>query len=153
VGALLVVAVAGAVAADAAQRDERPPKLVQLSYAESDDGSSARRALFAFERRADKVKFATSYDGDRALARSVYRSNITDRDLHPAARHPWALVRKNGGKQVLGLIHEALFERGFAHVRVISRGNGRRNADGVRIVLGDCAQEPPLYPVSCEVKP
>ena len=130
-----------------------PPKLVQLSYEESDDGSSPPKALSAFFRRADVVKFATRYQGDRARGDSRYNDSITDTDLHGEARHPWRLIRHGGGKRVLKLIHRALVEMGEAKVRVIGRGNGRRTRDKVLIVLADCAQDPPLYPVSCEVKP
>lgn len=150
VAAITAIPAAGAIAGPGGQ----PPKLVQLSYAESDDGSSPRRSLQAFARRAESVKFITRYDGERATAGSRYASHITDTDLHgDEVRHPWVLVRRDGGKRVLKLVHEALFARGSAKVRVIARGGGHRSKTRVPIVLADCAREPPFYPVSCEVRP
>jgi len=150
---LLALALGTASAGAAAESGGQPPKLVQLSYSESDDGSSPKRALYAFARRAEKVRFVTRYDGERATARSRYVSSITDTDLNGEARHPWALIRRNGGKQVLGLIHEALFASGSAKVMVVARGNGRKRERKVKILLAECTPDPPLYPVSCEVKP
>ncbi len=152
VAACAAIFAGGAIAGPGGSR--QPPKLVQLSYAESDDGSSPKRSLYAFARRAASVKFVTRYDGDRATAETRYRSHITDTDLHGHdARHPWALVRKDGGKRVLELIHDALFDHGSAKVRVVARGGGNRVATGFAIVLAECSQDPPLYPVSCEVRP
>ena len=152
VAALAAISAAVAIAGPGGAR--QPPQLVQLSYAESDDGSSPKRSLYAFARRAASVKFVTRYDGDRARAGTRYRSSITDTDLHGHdVRHPWALVRRDGGKRVLRLIHDALFERGSARVRVIARGGGNRVVTGVSIVLAECSQDPPFYPVSCEVRP
>ena len=152
---LTATAIAGTSVAVATGGQGGPaPKLVQVSYAETDDGSSPARSLQAFARRAESVKFATRYDGSRATAGSRYNSHITDTDLHgDEVRHPWVLVRKDGGKRVLRLVHDALVEQGSAKVRVMARGGGRRDDARVSIVLADCSQDPPFYPVSCEVKP
>jgi hypothetical protein len=148
----VVILALGAVAVAGAAGGAKP-KLVQLSYEESDDGSSPPKALSAYFRRAELVKFVTRYDGDRATGGSRYNDSITDTDLHGEARHPWRLIRRDGGKRVLKLIHAALVETGDARVKVIARGNGRRIVDRVLIVLADCSQDPPFYPVSCEVRP
>ncbi len=149
---VVVLALAGA-AVTAAQGGGTKPKLVQLSYEESDDGSSQPKALSAFFRRAEGVKFVTRHDGHRARGDSRYSESITDTDLNGEASHPWRLIRRGGGKRVLKLIHRSLVDTGKAKVRVIARGNGRRTVDNVVIALADCAQDPPLYPVSCEVRP
>jgi hypothetical protein len=147
------VLVVGLASVAVAQAGGGAPKLVQLSYEESDDGSSPPKALSAFFRRADAVKFVTRHHGRRARGDSRYNDSITDTDLRGEARHPWRLIRRGGGKRVLKLIHRSLVDNGEAKVRVIARGGGRRTVDNVRIVLADCAQDPPLYPVSCEVRP
>jgi hypothetical protein len=157
--AVLVAAVAVTVVAQAAGspngRASHPPKLVQLSYSESDDGSSPSRALDAFVRYStDSVNFATRYHGERATAKSVYEPHITDTDIHgQKAKHPWKLSRKGGGRNVLRLIHKSLKRRGIANVRTRMRHGGFSDHVRVRIVLSDCAQDPPLYPIDCEVKP
>jgi hypothetical protein len=150
VGLVLFVGLASVAVAEAGGR---APKLVQLSYEESNDGSSPPKALSAFFRRAEAVKFVTRHDGARARGDSRYNQSITDTDLHGEASHPWRLIRRGGGKRVLRLIHRSLVDTGEAKVRVIARGNGRRTVDKVLITLADCAQDPPLYPVSCEVRP
>ena len=149
VGGLLLVFAEGGIAGAGAL-----PKVVQISYAESDDGSSPAKRLYAFVRRADVVRFATRYEGKRATAGTRYRPNITDTDLHGKdVRHPWSLVRKDGGRRVLRLVAKALDERGVAKVRVRARGAGGVDRVRVRVKLAECAQEPPLYPVDCEVRP
>jgi hypothetical protein len=136
-------------------RASHPPKVIQLSYEESDDGSSPHRALHAFVRYStDAVNFATRYHGRRATAKARYRPNVTDTDIHgERARHPWALMRERGGRRVLRLIHKSLEHRGIAKVRTRARRDGFLDDVRTRIVLSKCAQDPPLYPVSCEVRP
>jgi hypothetical protein len=157
--AILVLASAVTCVAGAAgvpsERASRPPKVIQLSYDESNDGSSPRRALYAFVRYSpDAVNFATRYHGRRATAKSRYRPNVTDTDIRgERARHPWALVREGGGRRVLRLVHKALKQRGVANVRTRARRDGLIDDVRLRIVLSKCAQDPPFYPVSCEVKP
>ena len=147
----MLVAVAAAVGT--AAHGGAKPKLVQLSYEESDDGSSPPKALSAFFRRAERVRFFTGFREDRAGAPARYVESITDLDLHGEARHPWRLIRRDGGNFVLKLIHASLEQRGDARVKVIARNDGRRTVDRVLIELADCAQDPPLYPVSCEIRP
>jgi hypothetical protein len=129
--------------------------VIQVSYDESNDGSSPRRALFAFVRYSTQsVDFATRYRGRSAKARTRYRPNVTDTDIHGRrARHPWALVREGGGRRVLRLIHNSLENRGFANVRARARRDGLLDDARVRIAVSRCAQDPPLYPLSCEVRP
>jgi hypothetical protein len=126
-----------------------------VSYDESNDGSSPRRALYAFVRYpTDTVTFATRYHGHSARGRTRYRSDITDTDIHgERASHPWALIRRGGGRRVFRLVHRSLRQRGFANVRARARRGALVDAGRVRIVLSRCAQDPPLYPVSCEVRP
>jgi hypothetical protein len=152
--ALALTCAAGAAGAPS-ERASRAPKVIQLSYDESNDGSSPRRALYAFVRYApDAVNFATRYHGRRATAKTRYRPNVTDTDIRgERARHPWALVRKGGGRTVLRLVHKALKQRGVAKVRTRARRDGLIDDVRLRIVLSKCAQDPPFYPVSCEVRP
>jgi len=155
----LIVASAVTSGAEAAgaqnERASHPPKVIQISYDESDDGSSPHRALQAFVRYSpDSVNFATRYHGRRATAKTRYRPNVTDTDIRgEKARHPWALIREGGGRRVLRLIHKSLKQRGFAKLRTRARRDGLLDDVRTRIVLSKCAQDPPLYPVSCEVKP
>jgi hypothetical protein len=132
-----------------------PPKVIQLSYAESDDGSSPSRALYAFVRHStDSVRFVTRYHARTATAGARYKPQITDTDIRgKKARHPWTLIRRDGGKRVLSFIHKSLERRGVANVRTRARRDGLLDDVRVRIVLSECAQDPPLYPVSCEVRP
>jgi hypothetical protein len=157
VALIVATAVTGGAAAAGAgnERASHPPKVIQISYDESNDGSSPRRALYAFVRYSpDSVNFATRYHGRRATAKTRYRPNITDTDIRgEKARHPWALVREGGGRRVLRLIHKSLKQRGFAKVRTRARRDGLLDDVRTRIVLSKCAQDPPFYPVSCEVKP
>ena len=135
------------------RRGGNPPKLVQVSYAESDDGSSPKRSLQAYAKRAEAVKFATRFDGDSARGKAKYRESITDTDLNGEASHPWALVRRDGGGRVLKLIHRSLGAREKARVKVILKGKSERVVERVVIRVADCAQDPPLYPLSCEIRP
>ena len=63
------------------------------------------------------------------------------------------LQRKDGGRRVLKLVRQALDGRGVAKLRLRVRGDGGVDALRLRIVLANCSQEPPLYPVDCEVRP
>jgi hypothetical protein len=155
-----LVAASAAICAAAAfgapkERASHPPKIIQISYDESDDGSSPPRNLQAFVRyTTHSVHFATSYHGRRATADGRYKPNVTDTDIHgEGARHPWAIVRDDAGRRLLRLIHRSLEQRGFARVHVRARHGGLLDDVKTRIVLSECAQDPPLYPVSCEVRP
>jgi len=151
----VVLGAATAGGAPSSQRAKHPPQVIQVSYDESNDGSSPRRALQAFVRYpTDAVTFATGYHGHRARGRTRYRPNITDTDIHgERASHPWALIRNGGGRRVFRLIHRALRQRGFAKVRTRARRGALVDDVRLRIVLSRCTQDPPLYPVSCEVRP
>jgi len=136
-----------------AQRSERPPKLIQLSYDESSGDIGPDRQLAAFARRTNSLRFATSYNEHRASAPGKYRPNITDTDIHgEEASHPWIPDRDHGGRRVVRLVHRSLFHRGFAKVSVHARSDDLVDAVRVRIDRSDCASDPPLYPVSCEVR-
>ena len=87
----VVVLVLAGAAVTAAQGGGAKPKLVQLSYEESNDGSSPPKALSAFFRRAERVRFMTRHDGDRARGCPRYNvESITDTDLHGEAQPPVA---------------------------------------------------------------
>jgi hypothetical protein len=153
---VLAYTLASAVEAAGASKGggSRPPKVIQVSYDESNDGSSPRRALYAFVRHpTDSVRFATRYHGRRATGDARYRSNITDTDIRgQRAKHPWALIREGGGGRVLRFIHRSLGQEGIANVRVRARRDGALDDVRVRIVRSQCAQDPPLYPLTCEVR-
>ena len=126
------------------------PKLVQVYYAESDDGSSSPFDLEANGYRIDALRFTTRYRGERASGEAKL-DNSVDTDLNGEARHPWSLVRKGDGKRVIKLVHKQLFETGTAKVRVRARGDGEHLDQAVEIRLSECSQDPPFYPVSCTV--
>ncbi len=145
-GALGFATTAGAAA--------KGPKLVQLDYSETDDGQSRPFALDAFLYRAEAVRFTTRYAGERATGEAKYLDHITDTNIHESgeARHPWSLIRKGDGRKVIDLIDDSLAARGVAKVRVRARGNGRHEDVAVEIRLAECSQDPPFYPVGCEIK-
>jgi hypothetical protein len=129
------------------------PRVIQLSYSEVNDGSRPRLNLMAFSRRTDSVRFATRYDGRQATANTRYVKSITDTDINGnRAKHPFVLVRKQGGKRVVKLVRKSLDERGEARVRIRAARGGSVDAIKLRIVLGRCSQDPPLFPVDCEVE-
>ncbi|MQA75740.1 MAG: hypothetical protein GEU88_15595, partial [Solirubrobacterales bacterium] len=88
------------------------PRVIQLSYSDSKDGSFPRYRLMAFSRRTDDVRFATRFAGKRAKADARFSENITDTDIKGNAKHPFVLIRKGGGKRVMKLIRRAFDERG-----------------------------------------
>ena len=152
VAVFVFCALSGPSGADAA--GAKGPKLVQLYYAESDDGSSRPFALDAYLYRADAVRFTARYDGERASGVARYEDGVTDTNIHATgeARHPWELVRQDGGQDVIRLVRDSLAERGVAKVRVRARGDGRHLDVAVQIRLSECSLDPPFYPVSCEVE-
>jgi hypothetical protein len=143
---------AGAVSLPSAdaQRSRRP-NVVQLSYGETAEGPDRR--LEAFSRHTTAVRFTAVYRGRRANAPGRYHSEITDTDLHGGASHPWVPDRDRGGSRVIGFVHRSLETRGVAKVRVHARNGDRVDLVRVRIDLSskDCIQDPPLYPVDCEI--
>ena len=128
--------------------------MIQLSYRETDDGSSSPFALEAFAYRVDALRFTTRYAGERASGEARYDDGVTDTNIHAhgEARHPWKLIRRGEGKEVTRLIRDSLAARGEAKVRVRARGNGEHDDIAVVIELSKCSQDPPFYPVDCEVK-
>ena len=154
--ALAVVLCAGALGAAAsagAAGGKGSPDVIQLSYFESSGDQGANRGLEAFARHTHAMRFATSFHGRSAHAPGKYRSNITDTDIKGSeAKHPWSPDRKHGGREVIGLVHKSLHERGFATVRLRARKSGEVDSERVRIELAKCASDPPLYPVDCEVR-
>jgi hypothetical protein len=146
----VLVALAMAIAAQPAAAASGP-NLVQVSYAESDDGSSPPFDLSANGKGIDALRFTTRYGGERASGESKL-DNAVDTDLNGEARHPWSLIRKGDGKRVIKLVHKQLFETGVAKVRIRARGDGEHLDQTVEIRLSECSQDPPFYPVSCEVE-
>jgi hypothetical protein len=147
--ALAFVAIQGPAAA----RGERAgkPKLVQLSYEESRDGTSRHYGLSAFAHRADSVVFAVRRHHRRIAAPGRYNDHVTDTDLHPGdASHPWEVNRREGGRRVLTAVRASLSHDGVATVRVTARGRGKDRAK-VKVIVADCTQDPPFYPLSCEI--
>ncbi len=140
-----------AAGADPTERPEAKPDVVQVSYEESDDGTSPRRQLSAFARRADALSFAVRIHHERVAAGSAYDSHVTDTDLHGDAKHPWVLSRKRSGDEILRKIHKSLTHRGEVRVWIRAGGNGEVDKSRVTIKLAECTQDPPFYPVSCEV--
>jgi hypothetical protein len=103
--------------------------------------------------RTAELRFGTFYNGHRAGAPGKYRPHITDTDLHGRrAKHPWVPDRDRGGRRLIRLVHRSLRHRGRAKVRVHARGGGLVDFVPVRIDLSECTSDPPLFPVSCEIK-
>jgi hypothetical protein len=145
----------GAVASQSsggASRAKGSPNIIQLSYGESSDQGADRR-LEAFASHTHGMHFATTYMGKKASAPGKYNSHVTDTDIHGRkARHPWEPDRKKGGGDVVRLVHKALHGRGVARVRLRARKSGEVDKARVRIDRDKCASDPPLYPLTCEVK-
>lgn len=155
IGAILAAVALGILSAPlaGASRAKGAPNIIQLSYSESSGDQGADRRLLAFARRTHGMHFATTYKGEKASAPGKYRSEITDTDIHGRkAKHPWEPDRKHGGGDVVRLVHDSLHQRGFAVVRLRARKSGEVDKARVRIDLSRCSQDPPLYPVDCEVK-
>ena len=151
VGAALAFVAIQSAAAGGAERASGKPKLVQLSYEESKDGTSKRYNLSAFAHKADSVVFAVRRHHRRITAPGRYNDHITDTDLRPGdASHPWEVNRREGGRRVLKAVRASLSHDGMATVRVTARGRGKDKAK-VKVVVADCTQDPPFYPLSCEI--
>jgi hypothetical protein len=151
----LVASVAIAPAAESGadgQGDRRGPKVVQLQF--SSGRGVGEKSLQAYAYRTEVLRFRTSYEGERATGDSRYRPNVTDTDIDARreARHPWELLKRGDGKQVLKMTRQSLRESGEAVVRVRAHRDGRVDDVRVRIELSECSQDPPLYPISCEVE-
>jgi hypothetical protein len=156
--AIAIVATLGLLAgsADAEHRAGKGPELVQLSYDESNDGSSKRYNLSAYARRADAVTFSARLHHERLTAKAKFNESVTDTDLgNGPSSHPWEIVRKGNGKRVLRRIRRSLNREGMATVRVRIKGGGAGGTAKDRITIDamDCSMDPPLYPLSCEIRP
>ena len=154
---LVVLAVLGAIAlvpfAQAEDPRGAPPKLVQLSYDEEPGGTGHDTNLGAHVKNATAVRFATGFDGEKARAGGKYRDEVTDTDINdPEAKHPWRPATGDGHK-VVKLVHDSLEENGRAVVRLRMKNGGQVKKARVVIELSECSQDPPLYPVTCEVRP
>jgi len=146
-GAAVYPAPSGAQLADA------PPRVIQLSYGETPGQFGPDRVLEAFSRHTDGLRFSISYKGHRAGAPGNYRPDITDTDIHGRrAKHPWVPDRDRGGRRVVRLAHRSLRHRGRAKVKVHARSGVLVDVVRVRIDLSRCTSDPPLYPISCEIR-
>jgi hypothetical protein len=130
-----------------AEAGTAPPKVIQLSYSQSSDQGDS---LLAFARRTDSLRFAIHYRGAEASA-PARRSSTFDTDLDGAASRGWKPKPEQGGREVKRLIRESLAERGEARVRTRAKRDGLLDDHRWVLVLSKCSQEPPLYPVDCEV--
>lgn len=148
---LLGTTLTGSAAARSSDRAHARPDLIQVDYEESDDGSSPHRQLSAFAKRADAITFSIRLGGSRVTADSRFDEDVTDTDLHGESSHPWVLSRDGDGQRILRRIHNSLRNRGAVNVRVRAAGASAVETTKVRIVLADCTQDPPFYPVSCEL--
>ena len=136
----------------AAEAHAAGPRLVQLSYEHSRDGSSKHFNLSAYAHNADSIRFIVRRHHDPLAASGRFNHHVTDTDLHPEdASHPWEADRRHGGKAVIKAIRSSLKRKGTATVRVIARQGDARDKAKVRIDVADCAMDPPLYPLSCEI--
>ena len=151
VAVVVCVAIWGASTVGAHSRGHAP-EIIQLSYGESFDQGADRR-LEVFARHTHGVHFATTYKGEKASAPGKYNSSVTDTDIHGRkARHPWEPDRKQGGGDVVRLVHEALHQRGVAEVRLRARKSGEVDKARVRIDRDKCSSDPPAFPLDCEVR-
>jgi hypothetical protein len=141
----------GSAAAGSGERAKAKPALVQVAYEESDDGTSAHRQLSAFAQRASSVTFAVRIHHERVVAGSKLNTHVVDTDLHGDAKHPWVLSRGGAGAEVLRRIHDALRKQGEKTVWVRAAGVSGVDKRKVDIVLSECTQDPPYYPVSCQI--
>ena len=154
---LLLLGVGGAYAAEtigspaaratATASGTAPPKVIQLSYSQSSEGGSS---LLAFARRTDSLKFSTRYRGEKARA-PARKSSVSDTNLKGQARRGWEPIRKQGGKRVKALVRDSLDARGVATVRTRAKRDGQIDSHRWRIVQAKCDQDPPLFPLDCEI--
>ena len=136
-----------------AQAGGGSPRLVQLDYHEEPGAQGRDQHLGAHVKNADSVRFATGFDGRKARASGRYRESITDTDIHdPEAKHPW-VPAGSAGHKVVKLVRESLDENERATVRLRMKNGSQVEKERVVIELSECSQDPPLYPVSCDVKP
>jgi hypothetical protein len=144
--------VAAPETADASASEPRPPKVIQLSYREGHDGWGPDRGVKAWTRRTDSLTFRARYRGRQASVPARLTDTV-DANLPRCCNQAWQPIRKEGGSRVTRLIHKSLEQRGVARVRTRARRDGLVDDHRWRIVLAQCAQEPPIYPVDCEIAP
>jgi hypothetical protein len=156
-GAALVVCFAAFVMAvpSAVARPAQLPFVVQLSYSEAPGQQGPDRALEAFARRTDSLKFHTAFKHQRITVPGRYDPKVTDTDIRgPRAKHPWRPNRRQRGSRLISLVHRSLHQRGFARVTVRA-SNDRAGTFITRPVINlaspDCTLDPPLYPIDCTV--
>jgi hypothetical protein len=123
----------------------RRPKVIQLSYSRWYEGES----LIAFARRTHRLRFRTGYQGETKIA-PARRATVADADLK-GHYSSWKPNRKEGGKRVIRDVRRELKHRGVARLHTVAKRCGRTDKHLWRIVLAKCSQDPPLYPVDCEV--
>ena len=151
--AMLTVCLLALAGAQAPAAGGGAPELVQLSYSEEPGGSGYDQHLGAHVKNADSVRFATGLNGVKARAGGRYKESVTDTDInHPEAKHPW-VPSTGDGRKVVKLVREGLEENGRAVVRLRMKNGGTLEKARVVIDLSECDQSPPLYPVTCEVRP
>ena len=147
--ALAILAVPAAAAGGG-----KPPRVVRALLEKGDRGQSFGFSLSANVKRADTVTFKTKYNGDAATGAARYNDNVTTTDLRGEASHPWQLIRKGDGKDVIRLIRQALNATGETTVKIKMRDEGgRRFTQPVTFVESECHKDPPIYPLTCTVEP
>jgi hypothetical protein len=154
-GLLLVASVTASFAASqavsASEQRPRPPKVIQLSYAQwyEEPGGS----LGAFARgHPDSLRFTTRYRGRQASV-PAERTDTVDTDLPRCCDESWEPIRHQGAARVYRLIRKALNRRGVVKVRTRVKRGALADVHRWRIVLARCSQDPPSYPVDCEIAP
>jgi hypothetical protein len=137
--------------AAASASELRPPKIIQLSYQRwyEEPGGS----LGAFARgHPDSLAFATRYRGRQATV-PAKQTDTVDTNLPRCCDESWEPIRHQGAARVYRLIRKALDRRGVAKVRTRVKRGGLADVHRWRIVLAQCSQDPPSYPVDCEIAP
>jgi hypothetical protein len=151
VGAVAVVAWA---AAPASGRPTRGPHVFYVDYFETPAEQGPTYNVEAWSRRTSRIRFFTSFNGERAHAPGRYHTEISKRARVRGGQHPWHPDRKRGGAYVTSLVRRALHNRGIARLTIHARGAGGR-VDTAHVVIdlarSDCVFDPPLYPIDCNV--
>jgi hypothetical protein len=135
--------------APASASEPRPPKVFQLSYGRWYEEPGGSLAAFA-RRHPDSLRFATRYRGRQATVPAKL-TGLVDTDLPRCCDEAWEPIRHQGAARVYRLIRKALDRRGVAKVRTRAKRDGLIDDHRWRIVLARCHQDPPSYPVDCEI--
>ena len=101
-------------------------------------------------RRALPVSSSLHYQGEKASA-PARKSSVSDTNLKGQTRRGWEPIRKQGGKRVKALVRDSLDARGVATVRTRAKRDGQIDNHRWRIVQAKCEQDPPLFPLDCEI--